>query len=470
MYIEQIYTGCLAQGAYYIQSGNEAAIIDPLREVSPYIEKAERAQATIKYVLETHFHADFVSGHVDLARKTGAKIVYGPNANTVFDAYIAKDGEELKLGDATIRVIHTPGHTMESTCYLLIDEQGKESALFSGDTLFIGDVGRPDLAQNASGLTTEQLAGTLYDSLRQKIMPLNDDIIIYPAHGAGSACGKNMSKETTDTLGNQKKYNYALRAGMTRDEFITEVTRGLETPPAYFPQNVKLNKEGYESIDEVIHHGVRALPPREFEAAANELGAVVLDTRSPEVFASSFIPNAINIGIDGNFAPWVGALIPDIRQPILVVTDEGREEEVVTRLARVGFDQTMGYLQGGMQAWIDEGKETDHILSVSAGELARELTKGPVRILDVRKHPEYLAEHIISAENHPLDNLNSSMSGIDKNEKYFVHCAGGYRSMIFNSMLRARGYHNLIDVKGGFKAIKDSGKFSISDYVCPSTL
>lgn len=470
MYIEQIYTGCLAQGAYYIQSGNEAAIIDPLREVSPYIEKAEPAQATIKYVLETHFHADFVSGHVDLARKTGAKIVYGPNANTVFDAYIAKDGEELKLGDATIRVIHTPGHTMESTCYLLIDEQGKESALFSGDTLFIGDVGRPDLAQNTSGLTIEQLAGTLYDSLRQKIMPLNDDIIIYPAHGAGSACGKNMSKETIDTLGNQKKYNYALRAGMTRDEFITEVTRGLETPPAYFPQNVRLNREGYESIDEVIHHGLRALLPRQFEAAANELGAVVLDTRSAEAFASSFIPNAINIGIDGNFAPWVGALIQDIRQPILVVTDEGREAEVVTRLARVGYDQTMGYLKGGMLAWIDEGKESDRVLSVNADELAQEFTKGPVKILDVRKHPEYLAEHIINAENVPLDNLNSSMSRIDKNEKYFVHCAGGYRSMIFNSMLRARGYQNLIDIKGGFKAIKESGKFSISNYVCPSTL
>jgi len=326
MYIEQIYTGCLAQGAYYIQSGKEVAIIDPLREVAPYIEKAAREGAQIKYVLETHFHADFVSGHVDLARKTGARIIYGPQAITVFDAYIAKDGEELKLGEAIIRVIHTPGHTMESTCYLLIDEEGNETALFSGDTLFIGDVGRPDLAQKAAGMTTDELAGTLYDSLRNKVMPLADAIIVYPAHGAGSACGRNMSRETTDTLGNQKKHNYALRENMTRDEFIEEVTRGLDPAPAYFPQNVKMNKEGYESIDRIIINGMRPLSPQAFETAANELDALVLDTRNAQDFADCFIPNSVNIGIDGNFAPWVGALIPDVKQPVLLVTDAGRQE------------------------------------------------------------------------------------------------------------------------------------------------
>ena len=469
--IEQIYTGCLAQGAYYIQSGNEAAIIDPLREVSPYIDRAARGGATIKYVLETHFHADFVSGHVDLARESGAQIVYGPKAKTAFDAYHAKDSEELLLGKVKIRVIHTPGHTLESTCFLLIDEDGKEIALFSGDTLFIGDVGRPDLAQQASGLTKEQLAGTLYDSLRNKIMPLNDDIIVYPAHGAGSACGKNMSKETTDTLGNQKKYNYALNIEMSRDEFINAVTNGLETPPAYFPQNVKMNKGGYNNIDSVIRNGTRALSPKEFEILANESGALVLDTREAQTFAVSFIPNAINIGIDGNFAPWMGALIPDIKQPILVVADKGREEEVVIRLARVGFDYTLGYLKGGMNAWIASGKETDHIESVTPDEVAYIIASGKkATMLDVRKYSEFLSERVIGVQILPLDDINKKIAEIDKDEKYYVHCAGGYRSMIFNSMLRARGYHNLIDIKGGFKAIKESGKFKLSDYVCPNTL
>ncbi|MGN6396598.1 MAG: MBL fold metallo-hydrolase [Mucilaginibacter sp.] len=468
MIIEQIYTGCLAQGAYYIQSGDEAAIIDPLREVYPYIEKAEQAGARIKYVLETHFHADFVSGHIDLAEKTGATIVYGPTAAPSFRAYIAKDGEELKLGAVTIRVIHTPGHTMESVCYLLTDENGKETALFSGDTLFIGDVGRPDLAQKAAGMTTEGLAGTLFESLRNKIMPLSDDLIIYPAHGAGSACGKSMSKETTDTLGNQKRYNYALRANMTRDEFIAEVTGGLTTPPAYFPVNVRMNKEGYESIDNVIHNGMAPLSPDSFEVIANESGALLLDTRDAEVFARSFIPNSINIGIDGNFAPWVGALIPDIEQPILLITDKGREEEVVTRLARVGFDHTAGYLEGGIEAWSAAGKETDHIRSVSADELAQELNSGrPLHLLDVRKASEYMAEHVTGAVNLPLDDINSHMADIDKDETYYVHCAGGYRSMIFNSMLRARGYYNLVDVKGGFKAIKQSGNFRLIESACP---
>ncbi|MCU0384820.1 MAG: MBL fold metallo-hydrolase, partial [Flavihumibacter sp.] len=361
MKIEQIYTGCLAQGAYYIESAGEAVVIDPLREVEPYLERAKADGASIKYVFETHFHADFVSGHIDLAKKSGARIVYGPNANPSFDAYIAKDGEEFKVGKLTFKVIHTPGHTMESTCYLLKDAQGKHIGLFSGDTLFIGDVGRPDLAQKAAHMTQEQLAETLFDSLRNKIMPLADDIIVYPAHGAGSACGKNMSKETTDTLGNQKKTNYALRADMTKEEFVKEVTTGLLPPPAYFPLNVMMNKEGYDSIDEVLERGQHALSPAAFEVAANETGALILDTRDPQVFAKGFVPNSINIGIDGNFAPWVGALVPDVKQAILLVAEPNRVEEVVTRLARVGYDYTIGFLEGGFEAWEKAGKEVDRI-------------------------------------------------------------------------------------------------------------
>ncbi len=471
MKVEQIYTGCLAQGAYYIESNGEAVVIDPLREVDPYIQKAERNNAKIKYVFETHFHADFVSGHLDLSKKTGAPIVYGPNANPEFDAHIAKDGEEFKVGDITLKVLHTPGHTMESTCYLLKDENGKEVGLFSGDTLFIGDVGRPDLAQKvASELTEEKLAGYLFDSLRNKIMPLSNDLIVYPAHGAGSACGKNMSKETTDTLGHQKETNYALRANMTKEEFIKEVTTGLVAPPAYFPLNVMMNIKGYESIDKVLERGQHALSPEAFEAAANETSALILDTRDPQTFTKGFVPNSINIGIDGSFAPWVGAMIPDIKQEILLVTDGGREEEVITRLARVGYDYTIGYLKGGFEAWKKAGKEVDEIKSISAAELAGIAKKEKVNILDVRKNSEYLSEHVVDAENAPLDFINDSMLQVDKNKKYYVHCAGGYRSMIFNSILRARGYDNLIDIDGGFKAMKESGDFKVSDYVCPSTL
>jgi hydroxyacylglutathione hydrolase len=471
MKVEQIYTGCLAQGAYYIESNGEAVVIDPLREVAPYIQKAERNNATIKYVLETHFHADFVSGHLDLSKKTGAPIIYGPNAKPEFEAHVAKDGEEFKVGHITLKVLHTPGHTMESTCYLLRDENGKDVALFSGDTLFIGDVGRPDLAQKVvADLTQDKLAGYLFDSLRNKIMPLADDITVYPAHGAGSACGKNMSKETTDTLGHQKETNYALRANMTKEEFIKEVTTGLVAPPAYFPLNVMLNIQGYESIDKVLERGQHALSPDAFEAAANETSALILDTRDPQTFAKGFVPNSINIGIDGQFAPWVGAMIPDIKQEILLVTDEGREEEVITRLARVGYDFTIGYLKGGFNSWKNAGKETDQIISISADELASIMTKEKVNVLDVRKKSEYLSEHVTDAENAPLDFINDTMAQLDKNKTYYVHCAGGYRSMIFASTLRARGYDNLIDVKGGFKAIKDSGLFKVSDYVCPSTL
>lgn len=471
MKVEQIYTGCLAQGAYYVESNGEAVVIDPLREVQPYIEKAEKSGAKIKYVLETHFHADFVSGHLDLAKKTGATIVFGPTAKPGFEAHVAEDGEILKVGNIQIKVIHTPGHTMESTCFLLIDENGKETGLFTGDTLFIGDVGRPDLAQKVNAdLTQEKLAAHLYDSLHNKIIPLADDIIVYPAHGAGSACGKNMSKETTDTLGNQKKTNYALQP-MSKEKFIEEVLDGLMPPPGYFPANVLMNIKGYESIDEVLHKGTQALSPTEFEAAANETNALLLDTRDAQTFAKGFIPNSINIGIDGNFAPWAGTLIPDIKQTILLIADEGREEEIVTRLARVGYDNTIGYLKGGFEAWKNAGKETDTIESISVDELAKRMEENPdLNILDVRKKSEHFSEHVIGSENIALDYINEHIAEVDKDKTYYVHCAGGYRSMIFISILKARGYDNLIDVQGGFTAIKESGKFKVSDYVCPTTM
>jgi hydroxyacylglutathione hydrolase len=472
MKIEQIYTGCLAQGAYYIESNGEAAIVDPLREVEPYIQKAKLNGAMIKYVLETHFHADFVSGHIDLAKKTGATIVYGPTAKAGFEMHTASDGEILSLGNIKIKIIHTPGHTMESTCFLLIDENGKETALFSGDTLFIGDVGRPDLAQKVvADLTEDKLAGYLFDSLRNKIMPLADDIIVYPAHGAGSACGKNMSKETTDTLGNQKKSNYALNPNLSKDDFKAAVLDGLVAPPGYFPLNVLMNIQGYDSIDKVLERGQHALSPKAFEAAANETNALILDTRDAQTFAKGFIPNSINIGIDGSFAPWVGAMIPDIKQEILIVTEKGREEEVITRLARVGYDFTIGYLKGGFDAWKAAGEEVDTIISVSPDQLADIVKQNPsTKILDVRKKSEHFSEHIIDSENAPLDFINESMAQIDKNKTYYVHCAGGYRSMIFISTLRARGFNNLVDVQGGFTALKESGNYKISDYVCPSTM
>ena len=471
MKIEQIYTGCLAQGAYYIESNGEAAIIDPLREVQPYLDKAKANDVVIKYVFETHFHADFVSGHIDLSKKSGAPIVYGTNAKPDFDFISAKDGQEFKIGNVTMKVLHTPGHTLESTCYLLIDENGKDTALFSGDTLFIGDVGRPDLAQKVvADLTQDKLASFLFDSLRTKIMPLADDVMVYPAHGAGSACGKNMSKETTDLLGHQKQVNYALRADMTKEEFIKEVTDGLLPPPAYFPLNVMMNIHGYDSIDKVLERGQQALEPTAFEMVANDSGALVLDTRDPQTFAKGFIPNAINIGIDGNFAPWVGAMIPDIKQPILLVTDEDREEEVITRLARVGYDFTIGYLKGGFKSWKDAGLEVDFIKSISADELAEIISKEEINLIDVRKDSEFQSEHVEIAENLPLDYINDAMPKIDKSKTYYVHCAGGYRSMIFNSTLRARGFENLIDVAGGFKAIQETEKIKITAFVCPSTL
>lgn len=468
MKIEQIYTGCLAQGAYYIESRGEAVVIDPLREVQPYIDRAKRNGANIKYIFETHFHADFVSGHLDLAKKTGATIVYGPTAQPAFAAHVAADGEELNVGDVKFTVLHTPGHTLESTCYLLKNEEGKEVAIFSGDTLFIGDVGRPDLAQKVKAdLTPEILAGHLYDSLRNKILPLPDDIVVYPAHGAGSACGKMMSQETTDTLGHQKRTNYALQPNLDKPAFIEAVLNGLTAPPQYFPLNVLLNIQGYDSLDEVVKRGTQPLSVAAFEAAANETTAILLDTRDPQVYAKGFIPNSINIGVNGNFAPWVGTLVTDIKQPILLVTEPGREAEVVTRLARVGYDHAIGYLQGGFPAWQLAGKETDQIESISPEELAARMEKGPLAILDVRRKSEYDSEHLMDAENAPLDYINESMLKVKKDQTTYVHCAGGYRSMIFASILRARGYRNLVDVAGGYKAIKESGKFRTTTYVRP---
>ena len=467
MKVQQIYTGCLAQGAYYIESNGEVAIIDPLREVQPYIDIANRNHSKIKYIFETHFHADFVSGHVTLAEKTGAPIVFGPNANPSFKAHIAKDGEVFQLGEITITVLHTPGHTMESACYLLKDKNGVANALFSGDTLFLGDVGRPDLAQKAAHMTKEQLAGILFDSLRTKVMTLPNNVIVFPAHGAGSACGKNLSKETVGTIGEQKKINYALREDMTRAEFIKEVTDGLLPPPSYFPMNVRLNKEGYENVDDIIKEAI-AYEPKTFELVANETDALILDVRHQDDFAKGHIPKSIFIGIDGNFAPWVGSLIIDSKHPILLVTPLGKEEETIMRLARVGYDNTLGYLKDGFESWKKEGLEYDTVTSVSAEELEEKiLHKAPV--FDVRKPGEYASEHIIDVASTPLDFLNEHLAAFPKEDNFYLHCAGGYRSMIATSILKARGYHNAINVLGGFDAIKKTG-IKTTNYVCPSTL
>jgi glyoxylase-like metal-dependent hydrolase (beta-lactamase superfamily II)/rhodanese-related sulfurtransferase len=470
MKIEQIYTGCLAHAAYYIESNGEAAIIDPLREVQPYIKRAKLDDAKIKYIFETHFHADFVSGHLDLKKKTGASIVFGPTAKPSYDAIIAEDGQIFKVGNYQIKAIHTPGHTMESTTYLLIDENGKEHGIVTGDTLFIGDVGRPDLAQKiASDLTQEKLAGYLFDSLRNKIMPLSDDLIVYPNHGAGSACGKNMSKETTDTLGNQKKNNYALRADMTKEEFITELLDGLSAPPGYFPQNVMMNIQGYDSFDDVMKKSHKPLTPKEFEIAANETEAIVLDVRHQNDFVNGHIPRSIFIGIDGGFAPWVGALIVDVKQPILIVAPKGREEEVITRLSRVGFDNVVGYLDGGFDAWKNDGLEYDTISSISAVEFKNRFENIKDLVFDVRKEGEYTAEHVENAHFTPLDFLNDYLSEFPDSKTFYLHCAGGYRSVIAASILKSRGIHNLVDVAGGFSEIKASG-IPMTNYVCPSTL
>ena len=470
MKVEQIYTGCLAEAAYYIESEGEAAIIDPLRETQPYLEKLEREGAKLKYIFETHFHADFVSGHVDLAKKTGATIIYGPNAKTEFAKHEAKDGELIRLGKLTFQVLHTPGHTMESTTYLLRDEHGKDYAIFTGDTLFIGDVGRPDLAQKAGSITKEDLAGWLFDSLRTKIMTLSDKVIVYPAHGAGSACGKNMSSETWDTLGHQKETNYALRANMTREEFIREVTAGLMPPPQYFAKNAALNKMGYGSIDSVLERGVVALNPAQFEEVVESEGALILDVRHQDDFRQGFIPGSVFIGIHDNFAPWVGALIPDLMQPIVIVAPEGREEETVTRLARVGYDNTLGYLKGGFETWKTTGKMVHTIQSITAGELAQKMKDGlDGQVIDVRKPTEFLSHHVVGATNFPLDYINQNMTRLGHKETYYLHCLGGYRSMIMASILRARGYENLVDVQEGWRAIEASA-VQKSEYTCPTTI
>ena len=455
MIVEQIYTGCLAQGAYYIESNGEAAVIDPLREVEPYLQRAEKNNATIKYIFETHFHADFVSGHLTLSNKTNAPIVFGPLANPDFDVIIAKDGQSFSIGDVTITALHTPGHTMESTTYLLRDAKGKDHAIFSGDTLFLGDVGRPDLAQKKGAMTQEQLAETLYDSLRNKIMPLADDITVYPAHGAGSACGKKMMKETVDTLGNQKKVNYALREDMTKEEFVNEVIDGLLPPPQYFPENVRLNKSGYEDIDEVIAKGKVPLSPSKFEDIANQSGAVILDVRSADEFSKGHIPNSIFIGIDGGFAPWVGTLIGDTQHPIILVTPKGREEETIIRLSRVGFDNTLGYLEDGITAWTAAGKDIEQIENVTAAQLQTKIEDGAA-LFDVRKENEYDSVHIPNATLIPLDKINESLNHHAFEKEFYLHCAGGYRSMIALSILKNRGIHGGVNVVGGMKAIKET--------------
>lgn len=461
MKVEQIYTKCLAQGAYFISNKGEAVVIDPLREVDQYIELAKANNSTIKYIFETHFHADFVSGHIDLARKTGATIVYGPTARPAFDCLIAEDNQEFNVGDLTIKLLHTPGHTPESSCFLLIDETGKETAIFTGDTLFLGDVGRPDLAIK-SDLTQEDLAGMLYDSLHNRIMPLADDIIVYPGHGAGSACGKNMSSDTQDLLGNQKNTNYALRSDITKEEFIKEVTTGILPPPQYFPKNAVMNKTGYDSIDEVIARGTKALSLDEFKHETSN-GALILDVRTQGEFIKGFIPDSLFIGLNGQFAMWVGALIQDIKQRIVLITPEGKEEETVTRLARVGYDYTVGYLKGGVDTW---NGELNTITSISAEELAQ---AGECNIVDVRKPGEWQSEHVENALHYPLDYMNDDLNKLDKNTTYHIHCAGGYRSIIAISLLMQNGYKHLIDVDGGYGAIKKTG-IPKTDYVCPSTL
>lgn len=463
MKVEQIYTGCLAQGAYYIVSGKEAAIIDPLRETKPYLDRLQKDGVTLKYIFETHFHADFVSGHLDLARKTGASIVYGPTAEPAFEAIIAEDEQIFNIGDVQIKVLHTPGHTLESSTYLLIDEHGKETAIFSGDTLFLGDVGRPDLAQKADTMTQEQLAGILYDSLQNKIMPLADEITVYPAHGAGSACGKNMQKETVDTLGNQKKTNYALNQP-DKESFVREVLDGLTPPPTYFGMNVAMNKTGYEDFDTVFGQGNRALKPDEFVQVAEESGALILDTRKAADFCAGYVPNSINIGLQGDFAPWVGAMIADVKQPLLLVTAPGEQEEAIMRLARVGFDHVIGFLEGGFQSWQQAGKETDKVRRISAAEFASELPED-APVLDVRKPSEYAAEHLEQAESKPLAEINDWIAEAGGKSHFYVHCAGGYRSMIAASILNSRGIRNFTEIDGGYNKIKETS-LPKTNFVC----
>ena len=472
MKIEQIYTKCLAHAAYYIESEGEAAVVDPLREVQPYLDLAQKDGAKIKYVLETHFHADFVSGHLDLAKKTGAKIVYGPTAEADFDFELLNDGDILKVGKITLELIHTPGHTMESSCFLLRDENGNEKAIFTGDTLFIGDVGRPDLAQRVfSDLTQDKLAGYMFDSLRNKLMPLPDEIMVYPAHGAGSACGKNMSKETFDTLGNQKKVNYALNPKLTKEEFIKELTTGLTPSPAYFPNNAIINRKGYESFEKVLAKNLKPLNVTEFEFLTNESDVLILDTRHQDEFVQGFVPNSYFIGIQGDFAPWVGTVIENINQKIIFVAEPGKEEEVITRLSRIGYENVLGYLEGGFESWKNAGKEVDSIESIDISEFENQYKANhSINILDVRRKGEFDSEHVESAQNLPVDYIHSNLHEASNEKTYFVHCAGGYRSVIFASIAKSKGYDKLINIEGGFGKIKQSDVFPKTEYVCPTTM
>jgi glyoxylase-like metal-dependent hydrolase (beta-lactamase superfamily II)/rhodanese-related sulfurtransferase len=453
MEIEQIYTGCLAQGAYYITSNGEAVIIDPLRETDPYIKRIEKDKVELKYIFETHFHADFVSGHLDLSKKTGAPIVFGPSAESEFEMIVAHDEQEFKFGEVTIKALHTPGHTLESTTYLLKNEAGKDIAIFSGDTLFLGDVGRPDLAQQSAKMTKEELAGLLYDSLKNKILPLGNDVKVFPAHGSGSACGKNMSKETVDSLGNQKKTNYALNQ-VDKPSFIQAVLDGLPDPPAYFGQNVAMNKKGYESFETVLINGMKAMNPDEFEFAIETTNALILDTRIDSDFYKGFIPQSVNLALNGDFAPWIGTLIIDVNQPILLVTDKGYEEEAITRLSRVGFDKVLGFLNGSFNAWLNSGKEADTVDRISAFQFSREFEKGKDIVIDVRKESEYTLSHIKNSLNKPLSNINDWINEIDEKVHFYIYCSGGYRSMAAASILEARGYRNFTEIEGGIKAIK----------------
>ena len=469
MKVQQIYTGCLAHGAYYIESEGEVAIIDPLREVTPYLDMVEASGSKIKYIFETHFHADFVSGHLTLSEKTGAPIVFGPTAKPDFEATIAEHGQEFPLGNLNIKVLHTPGHTMESACFLLLDEEGAPHSLFTGDTLFLGDVGRPDLAQKAANMTQDELAGLLYESLRSQVMSLPDEVIVYPGHGAGSTCGKSMRKETVGTIGEEKRTNYALRADMSKEEFVKEVTDGLLPPPAYFPWNVMLNKQGYQDVEEVIEQGTKGMAPKDFELAANAVDALVLDVRHQDEFGKGHVPNSIFIGLDGSFAPWVGAMVKDIKHPILLVVAEERLEEAITRLSRVGFDNVIGYLEGGAEAWKADGREVGEVRTVFAGEMKVAMEEENVPVVDVRKESEFASEHVKGAANYPLVRINEFLDMFSEEETTYVHCAGGYRSMIAVSILKSRGIHQLVNVAGGFKAIKAAG-LPVTEFVCPTTL
>ncbi|APA91908.1 MULTISPECIES: MBL fold metallo-hydrolase [Myroides] len=471
MKIEQIYTGCIAHAAYYVESNGEAAIFDPLRDVEPYLERAKSDDAVIKYVFETHFHADFVSGHLDIMEKTGAKIVFGPTAAPSYEAVIAEDNQVFKLGDIQIKVLHTPGHTMESSTYLIIDEEGKEHAIISGDTLFIGDVGRPDLVQLVkSEITEEILARHLFQSLRNKIMVLPDEVIVYPNHGAGSACGKNMSKETVDTLGNQKKTNYALRADMTEDEFVVELLTGLATPPQYFPKNVLMNITGYEQLDTILDRGKTPMSIEAVKEQMKKKEVILLDTRMPQAFSEGFVPSSINIGLNGQFAVWVGELIKDIKAPIVLITEPGKEEESMIRLSRVGYDNTIGYLEGGIEAWKNAGEPIHTITRVTPQEMDRLYLEDKGVLLDVRKINEFRSEHLEDSVSLPLNELEDKIDVMSKEKKYIIYCAGGYRSMMAASILYKYGITNLVDVLGGYNAISKESTLDHTDFVCPTSM